>query len=72
MALLMIGGMNIFGFASGVVISQAVDLAFSRMGKTKRIAKLESEITQFNSNSLVLEGCLRAATELIDEYIRSD
>lgn len=50
-ALLMIGGMNVLGFASGVVISQAVDLAFSRMSKNKRITKLQAEILQFNENS---------------------
>lgn len=39
-AMLMIGGMNVLGLAGGVVISQAVDFVYSRMGKNKRKLKL--------------------------------
>lgn len=35
-ALLVVGGMNVLGLASGVVISQTVDLVFSRLSKNKR------------------------------------
>ena len=40
-ALLVVGGMNILGLASGVVISQTVDLVFSKLSKNKRKLKLE-------------------------------